>query len=227
MLTYANYLKKILGLPYQARSRFQMHSSDIGKTSILPGFYTDFRRSSTSVPQSSSIYSALARFVCGRVQITMQCWFRWTAPAAGLVLVFCGFGTQHPKAAKLLRSREVNGGHEFLQFATDPSDPFMLEPPEPDRTQREKSTRHGQDLSVIWVISNFKKNEGKRGRGFCQEKWLFECFWSLHRRKLLPEELIILPRGLLVPSDYAEDIPKEWWSQAPCLCCLQERLDVV
>jgi len=71
------------------------------------------------------------------------------SPAAGLVLVFCGFGTQHPKAAKLLRSREVNGGHEFLQFATDPSDPFMLEPPEPDRTQREKSTRHGQDLSVI------------------------------------------------------------------------------
>ena len=189
--------KGLLGLPYQARSRFQMHSSDIGKTSILPGFYTDFRRSSTSVPQPSSIYSALVEYrsPCnagfdgqpGCRSGPRFLWLRYTASQ--------GRQTSQVKGGQG-RSREVKGGHEFLQFATDPSDPFMLEPPEPDRTQREKSTRHGQDLSVIWVISNFKKNEGKRGRGFCQEKWLFECFWSLHRRKLLPEELIILPRGL-------------------------------
>ena len=92
------------------------------------------------------------------------------APAAGLV--FCGFGTQHPKAK--------------LRDATDPNAAARAETP--DRTQREKRTRHGEDpaISAISVISVIFHHE----------------------------EPIIL-QAFLVPSDYADDLPKEWWSQAP------------
>lgn len=147
------------------------------------------------------------------------------SPAAGLVLVFCGFGTQHPKAAINFsgqgKSREVMSSSSLPLIHLIPSCCRQsLTGPSGKRTRGTVKTYQWSEWSPT-----SKRMKG-RGEDFAKRSGFLNVFDLFTEENFCPKSWSFCYEAFLVPSDYAEDIPKEWWSQAPCRC-LQERLDVV